>query len=517
MSRHRRAENCYGGRRSSFPAGFGRRVGHQLGLAGFLLAMGSGLAAESVDLLETARVTLATDRAEKASSETTADLEAGSGMVSVRYRVPEHHALRYAYVALNLTLPEAVGQGMPTLEFDARIDPGSAQPFAFAVRTGAGRTYRRDFKGYPALTPDWQTYRIPLSDLSVPEYDRSGVSFIQITVASHSLRDDIDLQEGRIQLRNLRLSTAPAEGILQLPDYRAQLAGRPRFSRARGHAAWVYSIEPRFLDEIRAFNATSPVRIDMLFVGTTYLSVEDGKPKVSAFSPDLAWYIEHAPPGVEVHAMVASGQGRPLAACTPEAQAELARELATLAHAVPGLAGMHFDVEPYVVDALPFYIAFKEAYDKPVSAALDRWDGHVLWVIDYAVVMAYGKARTPERYASGAERMIRDFGADAARAGRSYFPGIAMAQTNLEYEVEINAKTGERTESGAQMEDFTRAVLRRLGDLPADPHLGGLAFWAFMPEQTRIFADFPKFPRHIKPECFDAVREFSEALITAEP
>ena len=499
--------------RHAFPLpGVELRARCLLGLAGLLMPLASGMAAEAVDLLATARVTLATDRSEKASSGTTAELDVNAGVVSVRYHVPEHHALRYAYVALNVTLPEPVGAGMPTLEFDARIDAGSAQPFAFAVRTGAGRTYRRDFKGYSPLTTDWQTYRIPLSDLSVPAHDATGVSFIQMTVASHSLRDDIDLQEGRIQLRNLRLSPVLAPGVLQLPDYRALLAERPRFNHTRGHAAWVYTVEPRFLDEIRAFNASSPVKIDLLFVSTTYLSVEDGKPTVSAFNPDLAWYIEHAPPGVRVHAMVASGQGRPLAACTPEAQAGLARELAELAHAVPGLAGVHFDVEPYVVDALPFYVAFKEAYDREVSAALDRWDTHVMWVIDLPVVMAYGKARAPARYASGAERMIRDFGADSASVGRSYLPGLAMAQTNLEYEVEVSATTGKRTESGAQMEDFTRAVLARLGDLPADPHFGGLALWAFMPEQTRIFANFPKFPRHIKPECFDAVRDFSEAM-----
>lgn len=471
-----------------------------------------GSGAEPVDLLATARLSLATDRAERATSGTTASMREEAGGVSVTYRVPEHFELRYAYVALNVNLPEPVGLGARTLEFDARIDPGSAQPFALAVRTGAGRTYRRDFKGYGDLTPQWRTIRIPLTDLSVPAHDRSGVEFLQITVASHSLRDDIDLQEGTLHLRNLRLTHDEVEGALRLPDYRAQLADRPRFSRPRGHAAWVYTIEPRFLEEIRAFNAVSPVKIDMLFVAAAELSVRDGRPVISPFKADLRWYIDHAPEGVGVHAMVASGHGRPLAALDADIQAGPARELAERAQAVEGLAGVHFDIEPYVVDAMPFYIAFKDAYDGVVSAALDRWDEHVMWVVDYPVVMAYGRARDPERYSDGAERMIRNFGEDAAAVGRRYFPGVAMAQTNLEYEYELNAASGERSYTGAQMEDYTRAILARLAGIGADPHFGGLALWGFMPEQTQIFRDFPKHPRHIKPEVFAVLEAFSQRL-----
>ena len=476
------------------------------------LAAGVFVRAENEDLLKTAKLAVTTDHAERATSRTTATLEQHEGVVTVRYRIPEHVELRYAYAALDIRPAQPVGMGATTLEFDARIEAGSAQPFSLAVRTGSGRSYRRDYRGYGELGPEWQTVRIPLSDLTVPAHDHSGIAFLQFTVACHSMRDDIDLQEGAIHLRNLRLTTNPAEGAVRLPDYKTLLADRPRFTRPRSHAAWFYTPNPRFLEEVRAFNAKSRVKIDQFYVAVAELSFRHGKPHVSPFNADVRWYIENAPAGSAVHAMIASGQGRQLAQLDVAAQVALARELAERAHAIEGLAGVHFDIEPYVIDALPFYVAFKEAYDGVVSAALDRWDEHVMWVVDQPVVMAYGKARDPRRYVSGAFKMIQNFAEDSARVGRSYLPGVAMAQTNLEYEFEVNAATGARDYTGAKMEDYTRGILEKLVTLDDDPFFGGVALWAFMPEETRIFRLFPKYPRHIKPECFEALQAFSEKL-----
>lgn len=482
-----------------------------LWLASFLAAAHLG-AAMTEDLLTTARLVMTTDRAEKNTSRTEASMEQRDGVVTIRYHIPEHVELRYAYVALEVRPAQPVGAGLTTLEFDARIDEGSAQPYSLSVRTASGRGYRREYRGYGDLGTEWQTVRLPLSDLTVPAHDRTGIAFLQFTVACHSMRDQIDLQEGAIHLRNLRLTSDPVEGAVRLPDYKRLLEGRPRFSRARSHAAWLYTPNPRFLDEIRAFNARSHLKIDQFYVAATELAMKGGRPHLPPFNADVEWYIRNAPAGTAVHAMIASGQGRALGELPAEEQAALAREIAARARAIPGLAGVHFDIEPYVVDSLPFYVAFKEAYDGVVSAALDRWDEHVMWVVDQPVVMAYGKARDPRRFAASAFKMIRDFGEDSARVGRSYLPGVAMAQTNLEYEYELNAATGVRDYTGAQMEDYTRGILEKLVALDADPYFGGLAIWAFMPEETKIFRDFPKHPRHIKPECYEALHAFSEKV-----
>lgn len=475
-----------------------------------LLAVGHLGAASTEDLLTSARLVMTTDRAEKKTSLTTAAMEKhADGVVTIRYRIPEHVELRYAYVALEVMPAQPAGAGMTTLEFDARVDAGSAQPYSLSARTASGRNYRREYRGYGELTPEWRTVRIPLSDLTVPAHDRTGISFLQFTVACHSMRDQIDLQEGAIHLRNLRLTATPAEGAVRLPDYKSRLAERPRFARERSHAAWLYTPIPRFLEEIQAFNASSAVKIDQFYVAASEISMRDGRPHLAPFNADVEWYIQNAPAGTAVHAMIASGHGRFLAELDAEAQARLAREIAARARSIKGLAGVHFDIEPYAVDFLPFYVAFKEAYDGVVSAALDRWDEHVMWVVDQPVVMAYGKARDPRRFASSAFKMIKDFGEDSARVGRSYLPGLAMAQTNLEYEYELNAATGVRDYTGAKMEDYTRGILEKLVVLKDDPYFGGLALWAFMPEETKIFRDFPKHPRHIKPECYEALKVFS--------
>src|SRR5690606_10300124 len=143
-------------------------------------------------------------------------------------RVPEHPALRYAYVGFALKLNQPVNIAPQTLEFDARRTASAVQPFGITLRSETGKTYRRDFGGYGEVETEWKTFRIPLSDFAVPADEGPKLNNFRFTVASHSMRDNIDLQEGTIYLRNLRLSQRTAEAAVKLPDYRTILADHAR-------------------------------------------------------------------------------------------------------------------------------------------------------------------------------------------------------------------------------------------------------------------------------------------------
>src|SRR5690606_5721173 len=103
-----------------------------------------------------------------------------------------------------------------------------------------------------------------------------------------------------------------------------------------------------------------------------------------------------------VYAMIGSGNGRELGKLPAQEQERIGVQIAELINQMEGVAGVHFDIEPYIIEAVPFYVAVKAYCDKPVSVALNKWDHHVMWIVDYPAAMAYGKSKDPQAYAQSA-------------------------------------------------------------------------------------------------------------------
>lgn len=486
-----------------------RSVVHAMLILFVLAAIGR--AETTVDLLAGGKLSVYSDRNEKATSGTTVEMKQEDGVLSVSFHVPEHPALRYSYAGFGVALPKTPGFAPQTLEMDLRKTAEAPQPFGLTVRTSTGKSYRREIAGYGQVTEDWRTIRIPLSDLAVPEDERANINAIRMTVASHNVKDDIPLQAGTLFLRNLRLTDRAAEGVVKVPDYRAILAARKPVTRPPGHAAWLYGTDENYLKQIAGFNAASAVPINLLFVSTASLSFKASGAGVTPFKEDLRWYLDRKPEGVEVHAMIA-GDGRELGRLSFADQEKLAETIARQVNETEGLDGIHFDIEPYVIEDLPFYVAIKRSCTKPMSVALNKWDEHILWVADFPVVMAYGKNKDPKAYAESALSMIRAFADDSVKAQRTFYAGVVLAHTNLEYEYEEHAATGQRTYTGFKMEDYTRAILDRLAAEPKSAWYGGVSVWAFMPEKSQTHREWMKRPRAVKPECLEQLRTYSQNL-----
>ncbi|HEX7009588.1 MAG TPA: hypothetical protein VF184_06375, partial [Phycisphaeraceae bacterium] len=296
------------------------------------------LADASQDLLEIGHISLYSDAQEKNTSRSQIKLERlDEGGIAIHYVLPEHQALRYSYAGFSVVFPEPTGD-VRSLVFDAKVADGAVDPHTITLRTRDGQVYRREYSGYSKLTGQWQTVRIPLSDMAVPEGGAGKIYNIRITVASHSMRDDIDLLKGSIYFRNMRLSSEPAGGAVELPDYRSILADRPRFKQPMGHAAWVYDADERFVEQIASFNESSAVPINMLWVSSAGLVVEGGSARLTPIKQDLHWWIEHAPPGVKVYAMIGSGNGRELGKLPAQEQERIGVQIAELINQMEGVA-----------------------------------------------------------------------------------------------------------------------------------------------------------------------------------
>ncbi|MEK6793220.1 MAG: hypothetical protein AABZ39_00465 [Spirochaetota bacterium] len=463
-------------------------------------------AAASLFPLTKSDITTFSDREEKKSSHTVIHAVLEDDLITATYAIPEHVELGYAYAGVAVKMESA---GVHSLFFTMKRSANALQPASVTLRTKAGKRAKIDFSKLGSVTGEWQTFAVSLDDFILSDSERD-IDSVRFSLGVNSVKDDVSEAAGTVWIKDIALSDARTQSRSMVPEY-GFLRDRKTAPVKRGHAAWIYEESDAHVARIRAWNKVSsvPIRILFVYAGSFTFTPEGGR--LSALRTQrLAWFREHLPAEVEVHANFDASAGKRLGTYPAEKQEALANLAADAVNADPSCAGIHFDIEPYVSEALPFYIAVKKYSTKPVSAAVAVWDRHLFAVLDYAVLMAYDIARSPDQFANAARARYETFAADAVAAGTTYFLGVPFVSTAMEYEYRENLKTGAREPSGYTMESFTRAA----GDAyctmkrpKSDTFYCGSAIWGFLSgEYPR--KDWVNRPREITEPCWKYLSDF---------
>lgn len=459
-------------------------------------------------------VTLFSDAEERKGSQTVIEVGVAGEELTARFDVPDHPALGYAYAGFQVALEPA--KGMRSIAFEWKKSPEACDPRQITLRTRDGKRLKLDLAPYGTPGADWKAVRIPFSDFGMGPADLESLANVSFTVAGHNVKDEITRQTGVLSLRALGWSKEEPPSRVARPDVASLLPKKIKV--AHGHGAWIYDPSEAHVARILQYNKTHPVPILHLFVyGASIIWKPDGKADLGQVKEDrLAWFRERLP-GVQIWANIDASEAKKLGSQPWAEQERLGKTVAQAVDALQGVAGAHFDVEPYDPSQLPFYSSMKKHSKKPVSAAFGSWDFPVLQVVDLPVLMAYDLAKTPRQYGEAAGRLLRPFLADCAAAGSTGLIGLPFAAAMLENESRVNRKSGVREEGPYKMEDFLGAVLSVFNENPQNrknPGYGGIAIWAFPTEGKRGIgpsrSEWGYYPDTLKEECLDLLEKFNK-------
>jgi len=463
--------------------------------------------------LERGDLSTFSDGEEAKTSLTTIQVDLAGEVVTARFRVPDHPAIGYAYAGIQVALGSA--EGMRSLGFQWRRSAEAPAPKQLTLRTRDGKRLKLDLAPYGAPGPAWTAVGISFDDFGLSPFDASNLSSASFTLASHTVKDAIPLQEGTVEFRRLAWSAAPVPGRVSRPEF-ASLLGKKK-ALPPGHSAWIYDPSEAHVARLRAYNQSHPVPIRHLFVYAGSISWgADGKAALSALKGErLAWFQGRLP-GMQIWANIDALDAKKLGAQPWAEQERLAREIAAAVDGLEAAAGAHFDVEPYDGAQFPFYAAMKRLSSKPVSAAFGSWDFPVLQVVDLPVLMAYDLAKAPKAYGEAFARLARPFIADCAAAGTTGLLGLPFAAAMMEYEYREHRTSGAREKAPYVMEDFLSAALAVFDGDPGmrrSPGYAGVSVWALPTEGKKGIgpprSEWGYYPNTLKEGCLDLLERFS--------
>lgn len=462
-------------------------------------------AASAAYPLSKSDVVVFSDREEKNTSRTEIRVEIDGDTVTAAYTIPDHPELGYAYAGVSIKVESIPAY---SLSFQMKRSPDAAQPTRLSLNAASKKRGKIDFAKIGTVTTEWQTFSVSVEDVGFA----GGISDIEsaaVSLGANTMKDAITTATGTIWIRAMRVSSERVRSRTAVPEYGFLKEKKVR-SFKRGHAGWIYEESEDHVARIASWNKEHAVPIRMLFVYAGSFTFTPDHGTLSALKTSrLAWFREHLPADVEVHANFDASDGKLLGTFPAAKQEALARSAADAVNADPSCAGIHFDIEPYVSDALPFYIAVKKYSTKPVSAAVADWDRHLIAVLDYAVLMAYDIAKTPEQFKPAALSRYRAFAADADAAGTQYFLGVPFVSTAVEYEYRENMKSGAKEQSGYTMEAFTLAARDAFSELDkkGDALYGGAAIWGFL-SGGNARKDWVHQPRDLTAPCWKYLSDF---------
>jgi hypothetical protein len=477
--------------------------------SGLLLA----LALSCVFPLSPSDVVTFSDKEEKKESQTRISATVENGCVTAVYDVPENTALGYAYAGVSVSItPE---KNARTIVFSLRKDASAAQPNRITLRTKTGKRAKVDFAAYGSVGEDWKTFRISLDDFSLATNDIASLASVGLSLAGNHAKDAIDRVSGTVWLRDIRLSTETVASKRLVPDY-AFLKTKKAPKIAKGHAGWIYRESEAHVERIKRYNRENPVPFRMLFVyAGSFTFTADGGRLSPLKTGILQWFRSRLPAETAVYANIDASEAKTLGSYSAAEQERLAKLIAQAVDDEPAAAGVHFDIEPYDIAHLPFYIAAKKAMRKPVSAAFGAWDFHVLSVVDYPVLMAYDMAHTPEAYRSAVEKACRSFAMDADAAKSVFYLGFPFVAAQAECEYRIHRETGARESTPYLMEQYisaARDACREIPEIHRGAFFGGVAVWAFPDENKKGIGPsagrWGYYPNHLKESCLSLLSHF---------
>ncbi|MBI4976198.1 MAG: hypothetical protein HZC28_01880 [Spirochaetes bacterium] len=453
------------------------------------------------------------DKEEKKESLTRISAAVENDIITAVYAVPENTALGYAYagVSVNLTPDE----NARSLVFTIRKDASAVQPNRITLRTKTGKRAKVDLPAYGSVTEEWKTFRISLDDFSLSRNDIASLASAGFSLAGNNTKDNIDSVSGTVWLRDIRLSTETAAAKQIVPDY-AFLLNRKAPKPAKGHAGWIYRESEAHIERIKRYNKENAVPFRMLFVyAGSYTFTQNGGRLSPLKTGILQWFRERLPAETAVYATIDASDAKTLGSYPPAEQERLAKLIAQAVDDEPAAAGVHFDIEPYDITQLPFYIAAKKAMRKPVSAAFGAWDIHVLSVVDYPVLMAYDMAHTPDIYRATVEKACRSFAMDADAAKSCFYLGFPFVAAQAECEYRINRETGARESTAYTMEQYISAAVdacRVIPQICSGDLFGGVSVWAFPDENKKGIGPpagrWGYYPNHLKESCLSLLSNF---------
>ncbi|MBL8993618.1 MAG: hypothetical protein JNM63_09775 [Spirochaetia bacterium] len=487
-------------------------------LSNLFLLTGVFLFAEDwvVDLRNSRDAAVFSDKDEKKGSQTEVGVKANGDILETSYRiVPGTEAGNaYAGFAFKVALPE--GKDFQSVRFDLRISSGDADPTSVTLTIGQAKRARIDLRKYGTVVTEWKNFHIALEDFGVEKDEVPRIRSFAVKIAGWEKGGPMPAElSGRVALKNLQFSTDKAAPKNAVMDY-SFLASKKLRNPKRGATGWIYGRSLEECERIKAWNKNSSKPVSMLLVYAGSLDFEKGGAKFTGLdSGVLQFYRDQLPPEVEVHANVDASAGKNLGLLSREEQESLAKKVALEINRLACVDGLNVDIEPYVSEALPFYIYLKKYLEKPLGAALGAWDRHLLRVVDYPVLMNYDLALTPAKYREVAGSRFQAFAADASAAGARYFLGVPFVATHNEYEYTESRKTGERKKTPYLMEEYVAAAHQAFLEYPKiaqDPNYGGVAIWGFLdPKKKGVgapSAEWGYFPDRIKPECWEYLSKF---------
>lgn len=487
------------------------------GLCVFFVAAAPAFSEDFVIDLRNARdAAVFSDKDEKKASQTETGVKVNGEVLEASYRIiPGTEAGNsYAGFAYKVSLPE--GKDFQSLRFELRISSGEAEPSSVTLTVGAAKRARIDLRRYGTVGKEWKSFHIALEDFGIEKDEVPKIRSFSVKIGGWEKGGPTGSElAGKVALRNLQFSTDKATPKNIVMDY-SFLASKKMKNPRRGATAWIYGRSAEECERIKTYNKTANKPLVMLLVYAGSLDFEKGAAKFTGLDQGvLQFYRDQLPPEVEVHANVDASAGKNLGLLSQEEQEGLAKKVALEINRLPAVDGLNVDIEPYVSEALPFYIYLKKYLEKPLGAALGAWDRHLLRVVDYPVLMNYDLATTPAKYREAAASRFQAFATDASAAGARYFLGVPFVATHNEYEYTESRKTGERKKTPYLMEEYVAAAHQAFlesSKIAKDPNYGGIAIWGFLdPKKKGVgapSAEWGFFPDRIKPECWEYLSKF---------
>lgn len=456
------------------------------------------------------------DKDEKKGSQTEVGVKVQGDILEASYRiVPGTEAgSAYAGFAFKVVLPE--NKDFQSLRFDLRVASGEADPSAVTLTVGAAKRARIDLRKYGTVSAEWKSFHIALDDFGLEKDEIPKIRSFAVKIAGWEKGGPRTAElSGKVSLRNLSFSTDKAAPKNAVMDY-GFLASKKLKNPKRGSVAWIYGRSTEECERIKTYNKNSTKPLAMLLVYAGSLDFDKGGAKFTGLEQGvLQFYRDQLPADVEIHANVDASAGKNLGILPLDEQESLAKKVALEVNRLACVDGLSVDIEPYVSEALPFYIYLKKYLEKPLGAALGAWDRHLLRVVDYPVLMNYDLASTPAKYRETAGSRFQAFATDASAAGARYFLGVPFVATHNEYEYMENRKTGEKKKTPYVMEEYVAAAQQAFLELPKiaqDPNYGGVAVWGFLdPKKKGVgapSAEWGFYPDRIKQECWEYVLKF---------
>lgn len=431
---------------------------------------------------------LFSDKEESAPSETTIRMtRGGHGSIVLDYSIPPNPQLGYEYAGISFVLTRNDISAYRSLIFDVRSDGKSDISTLQAVTSGKKRNDIA-FSRFGRTVKEWRTYSISLAEFE-------GISS-DAWANMNRFAFLFSKPGGRIQLSNVRLSDAvtPVTSIFN-PRF-ATIMKPIRRSVPKATMAWIYDLDSYEPEDVRPFMARNGRRPILL----TYAgSVDD---RFISRQPDMDKMKKWVSAGFEIHAMIDGSNGEEFSKAADLEYESVAKLIAGFLKKNPVFKGVHFDIEPHMAKhSLLIALVRNEVPDLLVSAAVGRWDSHLMGVCDFVVLMGYDLKSTPSAFTGKARQLYSDFAKDCENSSTPFFIGVPAIATHMEYESMGQIGQIDMKDSGYQMEDFLKPAL----EVAASSNTAGLSFyrgisiWALLDEPVGAPGGKAICPFRLKP------------------